>query len=322
MENNMFEENKQVYVQKKQNEIIKCALKETYTNLNERELREITRESVFAPPERKISISGREMTASDLRYETSVSIENSASSRLIDCKYDMQTELAESIERINSGTNSVEEYFSWLNTTTDILKNMNDGYVSQEDLNNRNKFLDITDQREADLMLCLGLLAGSTNPKALETSKNLQYKLQKLREMRSAIKMATRNQCDVEISRTEYESAIPYYKVFKALQKLPFGYDVAKQQKINLGIYHDDDEEFDEDYNYYVFLVNQALDEMKIEDNYYVASNQYQLAYDMAKEKNDVLSDKISDKMQKLTGRRNSFRLKYESLDSSKNDFN
>ena len=102
MENNMFEENKQVYVQKKQNEIIKCALKETYTNLNERELREITRESVFAPPERKISISGREMTASDLRYETSVSIENSASSRLIDCKYDMQTELAESIERINS----------------------------------------------------------------------------------------------------------------------------------------------------------------------------------------------------------------------------
>ena len=63
-------------------------------------------------------------------------------------------------------------------------------------------------------------------------SKNLQYKLQKLREIRSAIKLTTRNQCDVDISRAEYERAIPYYKTFKALQKLPFGYDINQQQKI------------------------------------------------------------------------------------------
>lgn len=320
MTHDNLNENKNLYTQKKQNDIIKLSLKETYNSLNARELREITRESIFAPPERKISTGGREITASDLRYEIATSIEENASSRFVNNVYDMQTELAENIERINSGTNSTEEYFSWLNTSTDILKNMNDGFVSKEDLEIRNNFLETTDQREADLMLCLGLLAGSKHHKAIEISKNLQYKLQKLREIRSAIKLTTRNQADIDISRAEYERAIPYYKVFKTLQKLPFGYDVAKQQKINLGIYHDEDDDLQEDYNYYIYLINQALDEMKTEDNYYVASNQYQLAHDMAKEQNEHFSDKISDKMQKLTGRRNSFRLKYESLDAAKDN--
>ena len=134
--------------------------------------------------------------------------------------------------------------------------------------------------------------------------------------------MTTRNQCDVDISRAEYERAIPYYKAFKALQKLPFGYDINQQQKINLGIYYDEDDDAEEDSNYYITLINNALDEMKIEDNYYIASNRYQLAHDMAKEQNELLSDKISDKMQKLSGRRNSFRLKYESLDSVRDNVN
>ena len=322
MEYDALADNKQVYAQKKQNDTIKLSLKETYPNLNTRELREITRESIFAPPERNISLSGRDITASDLRYEIATSIENSAALRSSNDTYDMQTDLTESIERINSGTNSTEEYFSWLNTSTDILKNMNDGFVSKEDLEIRNNFLEMSDQREADLMLCLGLLAGSKHHKALEISKNLQYKLQKLREIRSAIKLTTRNQCDVDISRAEYERAIPYYKAFKALQKLPFGYDINQQQKINLGIYYDEDDDLDEDSNYYILLINNALDEMKIEDNYYLASNQYQISNNITKEQNDLLSDKISDKMQKLSGRRNSFRLKYESLNSNENNIN
>ncbi len=313
------QENQNTYVHMKKSEIIKQSLRDTYKDLREKQLRETTLQAIFAPDNRKITLAGREITASDLRYELASNIEETASSRMLkaDSK-DMTVDLVENIESINSGTNSNEEYFSWLDDTTDILKNMNDGFVSVEELDVRNKFLDDTNQREAELMLCLGLLEGSRHPQAEEDARRLRYKLQKLREMRSAIETSTRNQADVEISRAEYERAIPYYKTFKALQKLPFGYDVNRSQKENLGISHDDDDDLQEDYNYYDAMLNDALDEM-LQDDSYIASREYQLAYDMARERNEQLSDEISEKMKKLTGRRNSFRLKYESLDSDNN---
>lgn len=316
MDNYIFEEKETNYTQKNLTDIIKSSLKDSYKNLEEKKLRQLTREAIFAPTNRKIDIDGKELNASDLRYELAVNIEKNAAYRSKSSSSNLQIESAISIENINSGTNSVEEYFSWLNSTTDILKNMNDGFVSKTDLDTRNKFLNDTEQREAELMLCLGLLDGCNHPSANEIIRNLRYKLQKLREMRSAIKHTTRNQCDIEISRTEYERAIPYFKVFKALQKLPFGYDINRQQKINLGIDHDDDDDLNDDFNYYSFLLEQALDEMKYDDESFIASREYQLAYDMAKEQNKIFSDEISEKMKKLTGRRNSFRLKYESLDT------
>lgn len=313
------EDNSVSYVRKKNSELIKHILKQTYTDLNESQLRKTTLQAIFAPENRKIAIAGREITASDLRYELARNIEHldpSLDQNEID---DTVSEVAMSIENINSGTNSVEEYFSWLDETTDILKNMNDGFVSEEDLELRNNFLDNANQREVELMLCVGMLEGSKHPNAEENARRIRYKLQKLREMRSAVEFATRNQSDVEISRAEYERAIPYYKMFKALQKLPFGYDVNRAQKESLGLNHDDDDDLSEDYNHYHNVINEALDEI-LEKDSYIYSKEYQLAYDMAKEKNMKLSDEISEKMKKLTGRKNSFRLKYESLDSEKTE--
>ena len=311
------EENKISYENKKQSDVIKQALRETYKNLNEKRLRELTREAVFAPDNRAINIDGRNLTASQLRYELACSIEETACQRTLrTIEPDMQAQMAESIEEINSGTNSEDEYFRWLNYTTDILKNMNDGFVTEEDFDMREEFIEIAEQRETELMLCLGLLMGSSNHQSENKAKTLRYKLQKLREMKSAIEITTRSQADVEISRAEYERAIPYYKLFKTLQKLPFGYDVNREQKIALGIDHDEDEEFEYEYSFYDKMLENALDEMKEEDDVYIVSRNYQLAYDMAHERNMNFSNEISDKLQKLTGRRNSFKLKYESLDS------
>ena len=314
------EENTNTYAHLKNSEIIKLSLRETYKDLREKQLREITLQAIFAPDNRKIALAGREIAASDLRYELASNIEERASSRMLKdelkkASHDTSYELAIDIEAINSGTNSNEEFFSWLDDTTDILKNMNDGFVSTDDLDIRNKFLYDTNQREVELMLCLGLLEGSKHPRAEEEAKRLRYKLQKLREMRSSIEITTRNQADVEISRAEYERAVPYFKAFKALQKLPFGYDINHSQKEKLGINHDDDPDLQPDYSYYDAMLNGALDEM-LQNDSCISSREYQLAYDMTREQNEELSDKISDKMKKLTGRRNSFRLKYESLDS------
>ncbi len=319
MFNSPQENNAVSYVRKKNSELIKHILKQTYHDLTEAQLRKTTLQAIFAPANRKIALAGREVTASDLRYELARNIEHLDPSLNQNEINDTILAEAMSIENINSSTNSVEEYFSWLNQTTEILKKMNDGFVSEDDLELRNDFLEITDQREAELMLCVGMLEGSKHPNAEENTRRIRYKLQKLREMRSAIEFATRNQSDVEISRAEYERAIPYYKMFKALQKLPFGYDINRAQKENLGLNHDDDDDLSEDYNHYYDIVNEALDEI-LEKDSYIYSKEYQLAYDMAKEKNMKLSDEISEKMKKLSGRKNSFVLRYESLDSEKTE--
>ena len=309
----------------KETEIVKRALLSTYKDLNEKALRQATRETIFAPQDRRIKIGGRNVSASDLRYEVANTIENLGSDKSIEHAQDLQSMIAQSIENINSETSSSQEYFRWLDETTDILKNMNDGFVTDDDLAKRNEFLDFSHQREAELLVCLGLYQSSKNPEAQEKAKMIRYKLIKLREMRSAIENRTRNKADVEISRAEYEAAIPYYKLYRGLAKLPFGYDIARQQKINLNINHDDDDDLDEDFNYYDNLLNVVLDQMEEEDRGIVA-REYQLAHDMAREPDTFTPfetpnrQEIADKLQELSGRKNTFRVKYDIVNAKLNE--
>ena len=298
----------------KESEIIKRALRMA-DNVSEQQLRQTTRETIFAPAGRKVKMGGREVNAEDLRFHVAKTIENMGSQKTLELTDDSSLREALSIEHINSETSSSQEYFRWLDETSDILKNMNDGFVTEEDLKDRNAFLDLSHQREAELMVCLGLLQHSKSPQAQEEFKKLQYKLTKLREMRSAIKNRTRNQVDVEISRSEYETAVPYYKYFKALRKLPFGYDLKREQKRQAGLEFDDDD--DDELEYYDSLLNVILDQMEDEDRAYIAQ-EYQLAKDLSNEDHVKHIQNISDKLQELSGRKNSFRVKYDILNQKR----
>ena len=305
----------------KETEIIKRALRAT-EDLNEQQLRQATRETIFAPSDRKIKLGNNSKSADELRLQVVNNIEKNgadAANKFLD---DLGFKEAVSIENINSETSSSQEYFRWLNETSEILKNMNDGYVSDKDLSERNSFLELTHQREAELMVCLGLLANCRNPLAQEEYKKLHYKLTRLREMRASIKERTRNQADVEISVDEYNQALPAYKYFKALEKAPIGFTFTKEQKKRVGLDfldYDDDEP-----DYRDFLIDVILDQMTEEDQSYI-SQEYQLAHDMADEERINRLQNISDKLQELSGRKNSFRIKYDiitkrkSLDLGKN---
>ncbi len=307
----------------KESEIVKRALLMTYHNLNEKKLHQTVRETIFAPGGRQIQIGSRNVSASDLRYEVANTIENlnnhssiRETEDSIRHAEDLQSMIAYSIENINSETSSSQEYFRWLDETTDILKNMNDGFVTDEDLAQRNEFLELTHQREAEILVALGLYQSSSHPDAQEKIKALHYKLTKLREMRSAIEHRTRNQADVEVSRSEYEKALPYYKLYRGLAKLPFGYDISRQQKIKLGINHDDDDDLADDFNYYDNLLNVVLDQME-KENYAYATQEYQPVHNIRETSpfsipNIQKKQEIDDKLRELSGRRNTFRIKYD----------
>lgn len=238
-------------------EIIGEALKKQYPNISEQNKKIAAREMLLAPEKRMIEIDeNRKMGPQDLRFITANALE-------VRTNENLTLRHAQNIEEINSGIDPVAEYFSWLNETTSILNHLNDGFITREDAEEREVFLDLTDQREADLMVCLGLYESCKSKEAEERIRFVRYKLQKLREMRTSIKFLTRTGQDVQTTRSEYDAAIPYYKYFKNLQKLPFGYDMPYEQKVKLGISHENDADLQEGYDHYADLVNDALDQIR-----------------------------------------------------------
>ena len=248
-------------------EIIDKALQKQYPTMRAENRKTVVREMVFAPENRMIEIDDkRKMGAKDMSFMTAHTLEIPLEGGLIE-KY------AKSIELINSEIDPIAEYFSWLGETTSILKHLNDGFITKEDAAEREAFLDFTDQREADLMVCLGLYERCKSKEADERIKFVRYKLQRLREMRTAIKFLTRTGQDVETTKSEYDAAIPYYKYFKNLQRLPFGYDMPREQKDKLGISHEDDEDLAEDYKHHDDIINEMLDEMRARDEMKMPEN-------------------------------------------------
>ena len=249
--------------------------------LSGKKLKIVLREVVLAPQNRKIEVGeNQKISAEDLRTTLAHTLEFPTQQIQ---NIDRVVEQADSIENLNSGTNSVEEFFSWLNQTLTILKHLNDGFVSESDASERQNFLSMADRRENELMLCLGLYESSSAALAHERAKFIRYKLQKLREMRTSILFLTKEGTDIETTRSEFDAAKPYYQYFKNLQNLPFGYDAPASKKQELGL-NFDEEEYTEGY-YYTNLQNRLLDEMAQND---LMETDYQ---------------QNSDKLQEFTGR-------------------
>jgi len=268
--------------------ILDSALRKQYAGMDATKRKITVREMLFAPESRMIDIdNGRKMGTNDLRFVTANALETPTKETT-----DLQLEIedlrtkcepnasdgegsdrdsinlrqAQNIEIINSGIDPVAEYFLWLDETTFIIKKLNDGFITKEEAMMRECFLELTNQREADLMACLGLYESCKSKESETRIRFIRYKLQKLREMRTSIKFLTSDKQDVQTLRSEYDTAIPYYKYFKSLQKLPFGYDMPYEQKVKLGISHNEDEDLREGYNHYADILNEMLDQMRADD--------------------------------------------------------
>lgn len=312
---------------KQETEIVRNALKKTYKKLDDKSLEQATRETLLAPKDRMVQVGGKLISASDLRHQVAQKIENLGSDgKNIEEANDFQMMVASSIETINSETSSSQEYFRWLDDASEIIKNMNDGFVSEADLNERNAFIDMSHQRETELLVCLSLYSNSNNPQAAQKAEQIRYKLKKLREMRSAIENSTKNEADVKVTEEEYHNAVPYYKLYKGLAKLPFGYDIPPEQKRQLGIDHEDDEDISDDSLLFDQLINAMLDDMRSDDYLSGTSNTF---YNKENENEpnvfaptaagrDERLQHIAEKLKELTGRKKTFGINYAILEAQK----
>lgn len=164
----------------KKEKIVERGLERSKPNLPGPE-KEIAKKQLMERVNGKIG-SNKELTASDLELDT------------------LAFSVAESLQTIESETCPVNEYFRWIDDAEDVIKDMTDGDITRSDIDNRESFLLNMDQRESEMRVYMALYASCNSPTAKERLAFLQIKLAKLMELRSAVKVSTKNKEEAEYS--------------------------------------------------------------------------------------------------------------------------
>ncbi len=269
-------------------------------------------EVVFAPRNRTVHFQNYETNIDTARVELADYLEKSAAQKTVQNEKNFSKIIQSSFKNLPSEPVYFQEYYCWLYNAAEIIKNMNDGYISQADFSTRQNFLTETYAREKEILVCLGLYDASGQANTSTKSAALIKKLIKLREMRTAVELVTLDEPEREVSKENYEKALPYYKYFKGLAKLPFPFDLNQEQKEeDLGINHFKDSDVQPDFKFKDALQNKVLDIIQNPSAYLKPD------FDPNKYKNIIYisSKEFSDKVKDLALRRQTFCVKYALLE-------
>lgn len=216
-----------------------------------------------------------------------------------------------SIERINCETSTMNEYFTWIDEGQQIIKHMNDGFVSEEDLLEKNNFVDMSFQRETELITCLGLYDKSMqlgNKEAKVKFDELRLKLQKLREIRSSILITTGNEADKKVERDEYERALHYYRLLAVMREMgerptPSQLAEFRMRAKELNVLHELDVEMLPGYSFYTRLVEDVRHGDVAERNAQELSFDHSLSYNRSPGEFIYMAKHVSTKKEDIRTR-------------------
>lgn len=139
--------------------------------------------------------------------------------------------------------NSAEQtFFDVLEAAAEIMKHMNDGYITTEDYHERKDFLEKISRHEFMLFAALAFYkaADESDSKIFD---ELSLNIVRLREINDLIVNYTRDAIEIEVDRTEFERAKPIYRMLKSLQSLGYEYNFSPRERAGLGIDHEEDED-------------------------------------------------------------------------------
>lgn len=222
--------------------------------------------------------------------------------------------IAESLESIRCETTSQNEYFTWIDDSVKIMDHLTDGEITEEDDKERDNFIDESWQREAEILTCLGLYERSNNPLAKQRKAELLIKLQRLRQIRSALTAVAKN--NVDSTREERYKAAMYALALKQVRKYDavgdYNNEEVGRSLEDLSISHFDDFEFYNGYSFYTrmleeqvrFDAQQKLRQLDMVKGYADRPGEY-LA--MVRHKDDT-KENIRDRLARLSGIRGSAR--------------
>lgn len=162
-----------------------------------------------------------------------------------------------------AGDSPQKAYESHIESVAEIIKHMNDGYISEQDYNERREYLQLAGRCEFMLFTAMAMLKTAADT---ETSfSEITLNIIRLRETQDLILKFTRDTPNIEISRDEFERARPIYKMLKSLQGLGYDYNLSPKERTNLGIDHSGDNDLTDSFNYYNWLKRIMLLQLRLE---------------------------------------------------------
>lgn len=240
--------------------VIQKYLKKQYPDMEKQEANTLCREIVFAPENYVSKVNDNPKPIKPLRENLADFIERDKANKDF-IPYSLDAEIADLIEKNNCETSSMNEYYRWISATADILRHMNDGCVTHEDVAERNEFINMSYDRESEILLCLALYEGAGKAANKAKMDTLKFKLARLREMRSIV----RNTSTLVNSKTlEDRTKIQeYYDYCTNLLAQKENYIPNFNLILNLNINHSNDEDLEEDYSYINYLRMVVLEMMR-----------------------------------------------------------
>ncbi|MDY4689265.1 MAG: hypothetical protein SPC24_01685, partial [Alphaproteobacteria bacterium] len=197
-----------------------------------------------------------------------------------------------------------ERYHDLMEAALKTIKHMNDGYITEEDYEERKNFLDKINKKEFQVFTLLALLKSCHSLDNPELTGQLIYKVRSLRELNDLIRKYTKDAVAVNTDVQDYERAKLIYKMLKSLQGLGYGYTISPKEKENLGISHDDDEDLSEDYSFDNWLRRLMLLQLRRETRATGAINSNNLSamFESNIGKSSTFFDDIGGRISELRG--------------------
>lgn len=226
--------------------VIHNNLKKQYPTAGDKELNILTREAVFAPDGYMVEINKKELPIGYVRGNLANLIEREAADTNF-IPYSLSAELANLIEQSSCETSSMNEYYRWVSATHDILSHTSDGEITHEDVIERQNFITMSYDREAEILLCLALYEGAGAEANREKINMLRFKLARLREMRIMVSNTT---ALAQHKHKEIHNKVSSYCQYcqKLLKELPTFTEF--NLNLTLNSVHNDDEDLDDSYSH------------------------------------------------------------------------
>lgn len=159
-----------------------------------------------------------------------------------------------------------ETFERTIESAANIIKHMNDGYITKEDAEERKAFLTEAARKEFDLFTAYAFRQVSGE---YDTDKLHELKLNiiRLREFQDLIMNYTRDEAEKEVSREEFEQARPIYRMLKSLQGLGYDYNFSPRERESLDIDHEEDDDLSDNFNFLNWLKRLMLLQLRKEIN-------------------------------------------------------
>lgn len=173
--------------------IVKNAVSKMYPHMEEMQKNAVSKNILSLDSSVKIKVDGVEHSGDDFVFS-----------------------IAERIDQIDAGVSRQNEYHEVIDDAKDIVDSMACGFT-EEELKTRNEFIEHTIQREAEIITCLALYASSKSPKAKVKIAEMQKRLLRIREGRSAVINGTKSTADKAEEQIKQDKANGTYdenKVF------------------------------------------------------------------------------------------------------------